>query len=100
MTEKKSTPAAAKDVSTTGKDNTVDVEDTAAINEKDAPEDGGPVTMADVAAINGIGLAPDASRVAEVGPQDVFISEGMRNDLELNGWTIDPTTGRKVVLDK
>jgi hypothetical protein len=60
-------------------------------------ESGKPVTMADVAALNGIGAAPDASRVESVKAKDVFVSEGMRNDLELHGWAIDPATGRKVV---
>lgn len=57
-----------------------------------------PVTMRDVASLNGIGLAPDASRVREVKAEDVeFMSEGTRTDLELYGFAIDPATGRKIV---
>ena len=58
-----------------------------------------PVTMADVAAIQGIAVAPDASTVVEVAAKDVFISEGMRNDLDIHGWAIDPNSGRKVVRE-
>ncbi len=57
-----------------------------------------PVTMRDVASLNGIGLAPDASRAREVKAEDVeFMSEGTRTDLELYGFAIDPATGRKIV---
>lgn len=65
-----------------------------------AIEDGTPVTMADVAALNGIGLAPDTSdvRTVQVGADDApFISAGMASDLEQQGWALDPVTGRKVV---
>jgi hypothetical protein len=65
-----------------------------------AIEDKTSVTMADVAALNGIGLAPDRSevRVVAVGDDDApFISAGMQSDLEQQGWALDPTTGRKVV---
>jgi hypothetical protein len=67
-----------------------------------AVEDETPVTMADVAALNGIGLAPDESdaRVAPLTEDgDVFISAGMQSDLEQQGWALDPTTGRKVVRE-
>ena len=58
------------------------------------------VTMADVASLNGIGLAPDGSLRGTVKASEVpFISEGMRNDLEIQGFTLDPTTGRKIVRD-
>jgi hypothetical protein len=63
-------------------------------------DDHTPVTMADVAALNGIGLAPDRSdaRVVTLDEDgDVFISAGMANDLEQHGWAIDPITGRKIV---
>lgn len=66
---------------------------------EDAPEFDGEkaVTMADVAALNGIGLAPDesADRPMPVG-EVVFISAGMASDLEQRGWAVDPNTGRKV----
>lgn len=63
-----------------------------------AIEDESPVTMADVAALNGVGLAPDASEVRTLDASgDVFISAGMASDLEQQGWTIDPATGRKIV---
>lgn len=66
-----------------------------------AVEDGTPITMADVAALNGIGLAPDRSDVRTVNVADVsFISAGMASDLEQQGWTIDPSTGRKIVRDE
>ena len=67
-----------------------------------AIEDKTAVTMADVAALNGIGLAPDESdpRVAPLTENgDVFISAGMQSDLEQQGWTIDPATGRKIVRE-
>lgn len=55
------------------------------------------VTMADVAALNGIGLAPDESRVETVQASEaLFISAGMASDLEQQGWAFDPTTGRRV----
>lgn len=59
------------------------------------------VTMADVAALNGIGLAPDASRVNEVRASEVsFISEGVRQDLEMYGHAVDPATGRRIIRDE
>lgn len=64
-----------------------------------AIEDKTAVTMADVAALQGIGLAPDASevRVVAVDEGDApFISAGMASDLEQQGWTLDPTTGRRI----
>jgi hypothetical protein len=64
-------------------------------------EPGKAVTMADVAALNGIGLAPDASRVNEVRASEVpFISEGVRNDLEMYGHAVDPATGRRIIRDE
>lgn len=58
----------------------------------------GGVKMADVASLQGIQVAPDASVVTTVARGDVpFISEGMRFDLDQQGWAIDPMTGRKVV---
>lgn len=57
------------------------------------------VTMADVAALHGIGLAPDESVTRTVTSGEVFISAGMASDLEQQGWAIDPTTGRKIVRD-
>lgn len=65
-----------------------------------AVEDKTAVTMADVASLNGIGLAPDASdpRVTVLTEDgDVFVSAGMQSDLEQQGWALDPTTGRKIV---
>lgn len=63
-----------------------------------APEFDGdkPVTMADVAALHGIGLAPDESVTRTVRSGEVFISAGMASDLEQQGWAVDPNTGRKV----
>jgi len=56
------------------------------------------VTMADVAALNGVGVAPDASRVRTVKASEVpFLSEGLRTDLEHQGWALDPLTGNKIV---
>ena len=57
--------------------------------------------MADIAALNGIGLAPDESteRAMPVG-KVVFISAGMASDLEQQGWTIDPATGLKIERDE
>jgi hypothetical protein len=68
-----------------------------------AVEDGTAVTMKDVAALNGIGLAPDRSdvRVVAVGEDEApFISAGMQSDLEQQGWALDPTTGRRVVRER
>ena len=65
-----------------------------------AVEDKTAVTMADVAALNGIGLAPDSSDAQMVALDDesaMFISAGMASDLEQQGWALDPTTGRRVV---
>lgn len=65
-----------------------------------AVKDTSAVTMADVAALNGIGLAPDESdpRITTLTEDgDVFISAGMASDLEQQGWALDPTTGRKIV---
>ncbi len=63
-------------------------------------DDSKPITMADVASLQGIGLAPDASTVREVGAGDVpFISAGMASDLEQQGWTIDPATGKKITKE-
>jgi hypothetical protein len=59
-----------------------------------------PVTMRDVAALNGIGTAPDASGRKTVGTEGLFISAGMASDLDQQGWTIDPATGNKVVREQ
>lgn len=60
--------------------------------------DATPVTMADVAPLNGATdesvAEPDASTDARP-----FISAGMASDLEQQGWTIDPSTGRKIVKE-
>ena len=63
-----------------------------------AVDDTTAVTMADVAALNGIGLAPDAStvRIVDVQAERPFISAGMASDLEYQGWTNDPLTGRLI----
>lgn len=69
-----------------------------------AIEDTSAVTMADVAALNGIGLAPDQSgradrgdwTVEEAQKNGVFISAGMASDLEQQGFTIDPANGRRI----
>lgn len=56
------------------------------------------VTMGDVAALNGVGVAPDTSRVRTVKASEVpFLSEGLRTDLEHQGWALDPLTGNKIV---
>lgn len=67
-----------------------------------AIEDESPVTMADVASLNGIGLAPDESDVRLLADADAapFISAGMQSDLDHQGWTVDPLTGKKIVKDK
>lgn len=57
-----------------------------------------PVTMADVAALNGIQVAPDTSQ-PDATEKPVFISAGMQSDLDQQGWTIDPNTGRKIVKE-
>lgn len=57
-----------------------------------------PVTMADVAALNGIQVAPDAS-VPDATEKPPFISAGMQSDLDQVGWAIDPNTGRKIVKE-
>lgn len=63
-------------------------------------EPGKAVTMADVAALNGVGLAPDASYAGTVKASEVpFLSEGLRTDLAHQGWALDPLTGRKIVQD-
>lgn len=68
-----------------------------------AIEDKTAVTMADVAALNGIGLAPDSSPVRVVAVDEEgapFISAGMASDLEQQGWALDPVTGRRVVRNR
>lgn len=69
---------------------------------EDAPEFDGKkaVTMADIAALNGIGLAPDTSDTRTVTSGEVFVSAGMASDMEQQGWALDPATGRKVVRDE
>jgi len=58
----------------------------------------GGVKLADVAALQGVQVAPDASTVRTVAVGDLpFVSEGMRNEIEQYGFAIDPMTGRKVV---
>lgn len=58
----------------------------------------GHVSLADVASLQGIQVAPDASTVRVVSEANApYISEGMRNDLEMHGYAIDPNTGKKVV---
>jgi len=60
-----------------------------------------PVRMRDVASLNGIGIAPDASVVRTVKASEVeFISAGMAGDLEQFGHAVDPVTGVKVLTDK
>jgi len=69
----------------------------------EAPKDKGKaVTMADVASLQGIGIAPDEPDVqlATVDDPDVFVSAGMASDLEQQGWALDPITGRRVERDK
>lgn len=73
-----------------------------------AIEDKTSITMADVAALNGVGLAPDTSgrvdrgdmTVAEARKAGVFISAGMASDLEQQGFTLDASNGRKIVREK
>lgn len=73
-----------------------------------AVEDKTSITMADVAALNGIGLAPDESgrvdrgewTLAEAQENGVFISAGMASDLEQQGFTLDPSNGRKIVRER
>jgi hypothetical protein len=66
-----------------------------------AAADTSAVTMADVAALNGIGLAPDESDPRLLGKDDEkpFISAGMAYDLETYGWAVDPATGKKIVKE-
>jgi hypothetical protein len=67
----------------------------------DKGADKGSVTLADVAAIQGVQIAPDASVVVEVAEDEVpFVSAGMANDLEIYGHATDPMTGRKVVRNQ
>lgn len=68
----------------------------------EAPKDKGKaVTMADIASLQGIGIAPDESAARVETLADVpFVSAGMASDLEQQGWALDPTTGRKVERDK
>lgn len=81
-------------------DETVEPEDTTPPADAYVDEPERPVTMRDVASLNGIGIAPDVSRVREVKAEDVeFMSEGTRSDLDLYGFAIDPATGRKIVKD-
>lgn len=56
------------------------------------------VTMADVAALNGVGIAPDESPDAPAD-KPPFISAGMASDLEQQGWCVDPNTGKKIVKE-
>lgn len=53
------------------------------------------VSMADVAALS---AAPAAGDDRPAGPAP-FMSEGMRHDLEVNGWAIDPSSGARFELD-
>lgn len=66
-----------------------------------AIEDTSAVTMADVATLNGIGLAPDESDERPLRRDDPppFISAGMAYDLETYGWVVDPSTGKKIVKE-
>lgn len=54
------------------------------------------VTTDDVAALAGV---VTAELPAQPKPEP-FLSEGMRNDLELLGWAVDPSSGAKFVRDK
>jgi len=63
-----------------------------------------PVTMKDVAALNGIGAAPDASTITAMSVDEaraagVFISAGMMSDIEAVGWTRSPGDGSVIASD-
>lgn len=51
-----------------------------------------------VAALNGV--EPEAVEQPAGEPAKPFISAGMAADLDAQGWTIDPVTGRKIVRDE
>jgi hypothetical protein len=85
------------------------------------------VTMADASALNGVppkeqgaarldeSAAPGTNTYPDAGEPyvpptnarsvrladaaDVFVSEGMRNDIEAQGWAVDPNTGIRVTKD-
>lgn len=40
-----------------------------------------------------------ASGTADAKDRRPYFSEGMRHDLETLGWTVDPTTGKKLTED-
>ena len=61
--------------------------------------DASPVTMADASALNGVDIDPPDESPAEVADVRPFISAGMASDLENQGWTLDPTTGKKIVKE-
>jgi hypothetical protein len=57
-----------------------------------------PITAGDLAALQGIGIAPDRSLVRALSIEDahkagVFVSEGMRNDIIQQGWCRSPLDG-------
>jgi len=60
-----------------------------------------PVTMRDVAALQGVQMAPDLSRGDEATVDEIpFVSAGMAADIAHYGHAVDPNTGRKVVQDE
>jgi hypothetical protein len=62
------------------------------------------IKLSDVAALQGIGLAPDASVTdvvmqGDAAGQGVFVSEGMRTDLLQQGWARDPISGKVILTE-
>lgn len=81
-------------VPVTADENTVPLGDAEPVDlDKDRP-----ITAGDLAALQGIGIAPDRSLVRALSIEDahkagVFVSEGMRNDIIQQGWCRSPLDG-------
>lgn len=63
------------------------------VDEPAEPVEG--VTLDDVAALAGVSPAP----VEAAAPPALYVNEGMRAEIEMNGHAFDPTTGRKVTAE-
>ncbi len=42
---------------------------------------------------------PAKSEESRPAPRRPYFSESMRHDLDTLGWTVDPTTGKKITAD-